>query len=214
MTPTVEKIVKLFDQDPRSARSLLLEMGFSETALSEWKRNKAKPTIEAIIKIANYFNVSADYLLGITDIPKIDGELPIDDFMYMPVIGSISAGYEGEAIEEELGKTQVLDNSLHGYPREECFVLRVKGSSMYPNFHEGDHVLIHRQSSVDSGEIAIVLYDSIEATLKKVEYIKGKNWVKLIPFNPEYETKIIKDHDLEQCRVLGKVITIVYRENL
>lgn len=180
--------------------------------LSTWKNGNARN--DHLASLAKYFEVSVDYLLGLSDNPRANAEIPYNDFIPMPVIGSISAGYDGVAVEEQLGTCPVSDMSLHGYPREECFVLRVKGSSMYPNFHEGDHVLVHRQSSIDSGEIAIVLYDSIEATLKKVEYIKGKNWVKLIPFNPEYETKIIKDHDLEQCRVLGKVITIVYRENL
>ncbi len=71
MTPTVEKIVKLFEADSRSARSLLLEMGFSETALNEWKRGKAKPTTEALTKIAKHFKVSTDYLLGLTDNPTI-----------------------------------------------------------------------------------------------------------------------------------------------
>ena len=50
-----------------SARSILLKLGMSETALAEWNRGKSKPTIGAITKLARYFNVSADYLLGLTD---------------------------------------------------------------------------------------------------------------------------------------------------
>ena len=50
-----------------STRSVLLQLGMSETALAEWNRGKSKPTISAIIKLARYFNVSADYLLGLTD---------------------------------------------------------------------------------------------------------------------------------------------------
>ena len=50
-----------------SARSILLQLGLSETALAEWNRGKSKPTISAIITLARYFNVSADYLLGLTD---------------------------------------------------------------------------------------------------------------------------------------------------
>ena len=50
-----------------SARSILLQLGLSETALAEWNRGKSKPTLGAIAKLARYFNVSADYLLGLTD---------------------------------------------------------------------------------------------------------------------------------------------------
>ena len=50
-----------------SARSILLQLGLSETALAEWNRGKSKPTLGAIAKLARYFNVSSDYLLGLTD---------------------------------------------------------------------------------------------------------------------------------------------------
>ena len=50
-----------------SARSILLQLGLSETALAEWNRGKSKPTIGAVVTLARYFNVSADYLLGLTD---------------------------------------------------------------------------------------------------------------------------------------------------
>lgn len=61
---TIEKITQLFDNSGKSARSILLELQLSPTALNEWKRGKAKPTVNAIVKIATYFNVSTDYLLG------------------------------------------------------------------------------------------------------------------------------------------------------
>ena len=41
------------------------------------------------------------------------------------------------------------------------------------------------------------------ATLKKVEYVLGEDWMKLIPINPEYQPKTIEGADLELCRVLG-----------
>ena len=50
-----------------STRSILLQLGMSETALAEWNRGKSKPTIGAVVTLARYFNVSADYLLGLTD---------------------------------------------------------------------------------------------------------------------------------------------------
>lgn len=66
---TIQRINALFEAKGQSNRSILLELGFSPTALAEWNRGKAKPTVDAIIKIANYFGVSTDYLLGLTDLP-------------------------------------------------------------------------------------------------------------------------------------------------
>lgn len=66
---TVKRITALFENSGKSKRSILLELGFSPTALAEWNRGKAKPTVDAIIKLATYFNVSADYLLCLSDNP-------------------------------------------------------------------------------------------------------------------------------------------------
>lgn len=54
-----------------------------------------------------------------------------------------------------------------------------------------------------------VLYNGDEATVKKVHYVYGEDWLELIPINPEYETKRIEKHDLENCRVLGKVVKLI-----
>lgn len=64
---TTERIDALFKNSGKSNRSILLELGFSPTALAEWNRGKSKPTVEAITSLAKYFNVSADYLLCLSD---------------------------------------------------------------------------------------------------------------------------------------------------
>lgn len=213
---TVEKITKLFDESGKSANSILKELDFSPTAFSEWKRGKAKPTTDALKKLADYFDVSVDYLLGRTENPAPiihpSNEYIPDGIIKMPVIGVISAGYDGEAVEEVIDNVGILAISLHGYSPEDCFLLRVHGNSMYPDFREGDLIVVHRQNSVDSGDVAVVLFGGDSATLKRVEYEKGKDWMKLIPRNPDYQEKLIKGFELDECRILGKVISLVYRE--
>ncbi len=46
---------------------LAKELGLSNASISYWETGKQMPTAEAIYKLAVYFDVSADYLLGITD---------------------------------------------------------------------------------------------------------------------------------------------------
>lgn len=130
----------------------------------------------------------------------------------LPIIGTITAGYNGTACQEDLGEIEVLDIALNGYAPEDCFVLKIKGNSMYPQFIDGDLVLVHKQNHVDSGTIAVVLYNGDEATVKKVIYKYGENWLDLVPTNPEYMTKHIENEDLEQCHVIGKVISLVLRK--
>ncbi len=43
--------------------------GISQGNISDWKNNRSAPKAEALVKIADYFNVTTDYLLGLTDDP-------------------------------------------------------------------------------------------------------------------------------------------------
>ena len=98
---------------------------------------------------------------------------------------------------------------LRGRPKEDYFTLCVKGNSMYPKLIEGDTILCLRTNSVDNGDIAVIIYDGDEATVKKVVYENGKDWLELVPINPEYPVKRIEGTDLTQCRVLGKVVKLI-----
>lgn len=163
--------------------------------------------------LAQVLKISPSYLMGWDDI-KIDNADCLscleNDSITFPVIGSIAAGYDGQAIEEETGETlQVPKAMLHGQPPEEYMVLRVHGNSMAPLLLDGDKAIVKRCTSVDSGSIAVIIYNGSEATVKKVKYINGENWLEMVPVNPAYPVKRIENEDLEQCRVLGKVVDLI-----
>lgn len=128
-----------------------------------------------------------------------------EDVITFPVIGEIAAGYNEITIEDWSGDTvDVPASYLKGRKREEFFVLSVHGDSMYPMYLNGDKVLILKQNTLNhSGDVGAILYDGECATLKKVEYVQGEDWLRLVPINPEYQPKLIEGPDLELCRVIG-----------
>jgi SOS-response transcriptional repressor LexA/transcriptional regulator with XRE-family HTH domain len=128
-----------------------------------------------------------------------------DDFVTFPVLGDVAAGYGHMAVEDWTGdRIDVPASWLHGRHPEDYFVLRVSGDSMYPIYQDGDLVLVLRQDTMDhSGQIGVVIYDDDKATLKRVEYVMGEDWMKLSPINPQYPPITITDERLEHCRVLG-----------
>jgi transcriptional regulator with XRE-family HTH domain len=67
---TIEKILKLLSDNHITAAKITKDLELPYSAITEWKKLKAKPSTDAIVKIANYFNVSIDYLLGIIDNPR------------------------------------------------------------------------------------------------------------------------------------------------
>ncbi len=178
--------------------------------LSQYVSGKAKPRQDKLTILGHALNVSEVWLMGY-DVPmqrnpdNFKAPIISTKTVSFPVLGSIAAGYNEIAVENWSGETvEVPEAYLKGRKKEEYFVLSVKGDSMYPLYMNGDKVLILRQSTLNhSGEIGAVLYEGENATLKKVEYIEGENWIKLIPINPEYMPKLIENSDLEQCRILG-----------
>lgn len=72
MFPTYEKIKELADKHGISLMKLEEDLGYSRNTL--YKLKSQKPNAERISEIADYFNVSTDYLLGRTDNPAIAGD--------------------------------------------------------------------------------------------------------------------------------------------
>ncbi len=174
-------------------------LGIAKSTISMYESGNRTPDFETVELIADYFNVSIDYLIGRKNLvgPKITTETVI-----FPVIGEIAAGYEHIAVEDWSGETvEVPVSYLKGRKQEDFFVLSVCGNSMYPQFQDGDKVLILKQQVFENGSIAAVIYDGECATLKKIE--KTKIGISLIPVNPEYMPKEISGSELESFYVLG-----------
>lgn len=80
------------------------------------------------------------------------------------------------------------------------YVITVTGDSMEPRFHDGDHVLVHNQGTVDVGDIGIFVINGDA-------YIKELGEGKLISLNSKYNAIPLRDDDSIYC--CGKVIGIV-----
>ena len=136
-----------------------------------------------------------------------------EDYTTFPVEVEIAAGYEHIALEDWEGDTVDISNDyLKGHNKSEFFVLRVKGDSMYPEYQDGDKVLVLKQPVVNySGQVGVAVYDGELATLKKIEFTEGENWIRLVPINPAFPPKLIENEDLEYLRVLG-IPKLIIRE--
>lgn len=55
----------------RVSRYVVSELcGLNRNAVRRYERGEAEPTMKALINIADYFEVSIDYLVGVSDTPK------------------------------------------------------------------------------------------------------------------------------------------------
>lgn len=181
----------------------------TQQAIGKWEKNLAEPDSDTLLKLSDIFEIPVSKLLGREE-KSPSNVFDVDGLLVYEEIGTVCAGFNGAINEIPTGKKiEIPTSMISGGNKEDYFVLRVAGNSMYPKLLEGDTILCKRCDSVDSGDLAVVLYNGDEATVKKVHYISGQNWLELIPINPEYTTKRIEGTDLEQCRVLGKVVKLI-----
>ena len=179
-------------------------LGLSSSTIGMYEKGEREPDFETSEAIADYFNVRLDDLVGRKNANALLSPTISTDTVTFPVIGEIAAGYNHCAVEDWSGETvEIPTYYLKGRKQDDFFVLSVKGDSMYPLYMDGDKVLILRQSTLNhSGEIGAIVYDDY-ATLKKVEYVNGEDWLRMVPINPQYPPKRVEGAELEQCKVLG-----------
>ena len=165
-------------------------LGISQQAVGKWETGHSTPDPSTIATIAELLGTSANSLLGTA----------ADSFAeaMVPVVGRVRAGYGALALEEDFGSEPANVRNP-----EEYLYLIVKGNSMEPRISDGDYALVHRQDTLESGDLGVVIYGDEEATLKR--YIRRGNAVILEPFNPDYDPMVIEGEQLEHLHVVGKV---------
>lgn len=175
----------------------------------QYENNRREPDFETLKKIADYFNVSTDVLLG-RKAHDPDYKWMSDNSMYpygsnikkIPVLGYVAAGKPILAEEHiiDYTYTDLEDNG------DEYFALKVKGDSMNAaRINDGDIVIVRIQPTCENGEIVVVRVDNENATVKR--FFQNGNIIHLIPqsFNPEHQ---VQEYNLKNTKIdiIGKVV--------
>jgi repressor LexA len=210
---TIDRIINLITQNGISGAKMSRDLGFSNAVFTQWKQRKQNLSASSIKKIADYFDVSVDYLLGKTDIkkpPTISERSNIraiysENIRMVPVFESASAGFGVLACSNVIEYIPLYikcDDEA-----ENTLCITVTGDSMYPKIEDGDIIQVLKQTSVDSGSIAVVLLDNEEGLVKRVVY--GDTWIELQSINPEYKTKRFEGREVLRLQVVGLVKKII-----
>lgn len=198
---------KLCTEINKTPNAVALELGFSNATCTKWSKGSI-PNGNNATKIAEYFSVTTDYLLGKS--PVRHGGMEIqsvgdETYIPVPVIGVVAAGYQALADTDIIGYELVSADILKdGF---EYAWLKVKGDSMYPLIMDGDLVLVRLQDEIDSGELAVVIVDEEDGVIKRVQYSTNK--VTLISENSEkYPPRVFERKEINRLRIWGKAIDL------
>jgi repressor LexA len=127
--------------------------------------------------------------------------LPQTNVFMRPVYDSISAGFG--VIAQDVPVDYMPTYITCPSEQDKYIWINVHGDSMSPLIDDGSKILIKKQPSVDSGQIAAVLVDDEEAVVKKVLY--NDNTVELHSVNPYYPPRVFKNNDVTRVQILGLV---------
>lgn len=168
----------------------------NRASISLYESNKRTPSQKILMKYADIFDVSTDYILKGHQTP-VEGQ----DYITINVYGSIPAGIPIEAI-EDISDTE--DLSLKEYDRNKEYLgLVVDGDSMYPKYLDGDTIIIEKTPDCESGTDSAVYVNGYDVTLKTL--IKNDNGtITLMPINPSYPPKTYGPDD-DPVSILGVV---------
>ena len=201
-----------------------IELGYSQEELAKLMGYKSRSTINKIesgqvditrnkiAKFAEVLQVKASYLMGWTN-DKNNKPTSTDTINFqprvgvkIPILGEVVAGTPISAIEDILGYEEITPEMA---ATGDYFCLKVKGASMEPQLFEGDILVIRQQSDVDSNEIAVVLVNGDEATVKQIK--KATSGITLIGYNVAvYPPRFYSNQEIQDLPVtiVGKVVEL------
>ena len=175
---------------------LINDLGFNKSAVSTWCNGTRLPRMDKVDALTKYFGIRRSDLIEDKSESKIKPATS-------PVLGSVPAGIPIEAIQDIIDYEEIDAATA---AKGEYFALQVKGSSMEPRIREGDIVIVRKQDDVESGEIAIVMVNGDNATIKRL--LKYEDGIRLMPTNPAYEPLYFTNDEIleKPVKVIGKVI--------
>ena len=168
----------------------------NKSTISRYENGLQEPIITVVSNFARLFDVSSDYLLGNVSEPffhldnartlrEVNAREPEDNpLVTVHYAGPVAAHFD--ATPDDAYELRTIPAEWIGRRRpEDFFLATISGDSMYPQFQDG------------------------EATVKRINYKPGEDWLELVPINPEFKPKRIEGSDLEKCRVVGRVIKVI-----
>lgn len=179
------------------------EVGVSEATVSRWESGDiANMRRDKIAKLAKALKLRPSAVMGIDD---ENTEKSHFGGIKIPVLGFVRAGIPIEAVEEILDYEEISSAMAS---QGNFFALSIKGDSMEPKISAGDVVIVRQQENVDNGDLAVVLVNGSDATVKK--FYKTENGIKLISTNPKYDPFFFSPSEVESLpvQVIGKVVEL------
>lgn len=171
----------------------------SESLISKYLSGNAIARQRKLSILSEALNINPVWLMGY-DAP-MENNVSINELgnpvVDIPLLDSVKSGYDYLAQENRIGTVKVETSLVED--GSDFFALKVKGDSMSPIFIEGDIVIVKKQNDCENNQIAIVIVNGDEGTIKKVR--KTEQGIILKPLNPTYDPLIFTNQEIEEIPI-------------
>lgn len=159
----------LRNEKNKTQQQLADYLGVTRGAYSHFENGRNEPDTDTLVRLANYYDISVDALLGRTEVPNsvgISGVIPSG--YTIPILGRIAASAPSGLVSDYEGEISIQPSTVRRYGRKDIFALRVLGDSMNRIVPEGSIAIIYKTCDWEDGDICAVTINGDDATLKQV----------------------------------------------
>ena len=111
----IPKLFELMESRNVTAQKVSQDTGISSGNISDWKSGRSAPTVDKLIILSNYFNVSIDYILG-KEQKNSSSELTENELTIIELFKELSETQQGELI----GRAKVMaEQNAAEYEKED-----------------------------------------------------------------------------------------------
>lgn len=215
------KVLRILRKNKKlTQKKLADDLGLAFSTISMYERGEREPDFETLEAIADYFNVSMNILLGRETLIDFGNDahdnimncckaaytsfnVSENDIISFPVIDDSSLdNIFPLAVPRHNKEIKMPASYFIGNEPMKYFFYEVQGDSMYPEYQDGDKVLISMQSYINhSGQTYLVIYNN-DKSLRKLE-IEKNSIVRFVALNPNYPPYEFYGSYDENFRILG-----------
>lgn len=185
----------------KDRNDLARDLNLPYTTITSWCKGEFYPRIDKIQLLANYFNIQkADLVESRNTLAHTSNSAVV--FVY----GTIPAGIPMECIEDIIDTEEISADMLKG--GKQYFGLKIKGNSMYPEYLDGDTIILEKVENCENGQDCVVMVNGNDGTFKRV--FKNENGIILQPLNNEFQPMVYSNEQIKNLpvRVIGKVVEL------
>ncbi|HDC4059790.1 TPA: helix-turn-helix domain-containing protein [Staphylococcus aureus] len=175
-------------------------VGVGKSTVRKWETGDIENMKrDKIVKLAKALRVSPSYIMGIEDEKPQLETIPVKK---IPVVSKISAGMPIYTEENLIDYIYFATKNLNSNKEE--FGLQVSGDSMDKLFQDGDVVVVEKDSTVENGQLGVVLVNGCNGTVKRIRY--NNDQIILIPEsnNPSHYPQVYGKDD--EVKIVGRVV--------